>query len=311
MKIISNTTGFHIMENTAVAIGKFDGFHRGHRKLIDELLHMKNKGLAAAVFTFVPSPAVFFGGKAVQELSTVSEKRKIFRAAGVDYLIEYPFDREIADMEPSDFISGVLAERLRARCIVAGEDVSFGRNGAGDMELLERLSGKYGYSVKAVDKVMHDGREISSTFVREEVRQGNMELAAALMGSPYCISGAIIHGRQLGRTIGMPTVNLCPPAQKLLPPNGVYYSRVSFLRDGLEGRDYPSITNIGTKPTVDNRMVMGAETYIYDFDSQVYGEKINVSLLAFKRPEMRFESLEDLKRQMQLDIAQGRIYHKL
>ncbi|MCM1182139.1 MAG: bifunctional riboflavin kinase/FAD synthetase [Roseburia sp.] len=304
MRIIRNTTEFHIAEPAAVAIGKFDGIHRGHRRLLEQLRRQQEKGLAAVVFTFVPSPASFFSGEPEVELTTLAEKRRLFAEAGVDYLIEYPFYREIADMEPETYIREVLVERINARCIVAGDDVSYGRGGAGDCRLLEEKAALYGYEVMIIDKVLHEGREISSTYVREAVKRGDMELAAALLGAPYLIVGEIVHGQRFGRTIGMPTVNLQPPRGKLLPPNGVYYSRVR-----LSGREYPAITNIGTKPTVADRAVTGVETYIYDFDREVYGEEQEVFLLRHTRPERRFDGVEALKTQLASDIAAGRRYH--
>lgn len=311
MKIIQNTTEFHITEDTVVAIGKFDGFHRGHQRLLNQLQEQKNKGLAAVVFTFVPSPAAFFSKEPVQELTTIAEKRRIFEKAGVDYLIEYPFYQEIADMEPETYIKEVLVGQIHAKCIVAGDDVSYGRRGAGDYKLLEEKARVYGYEVIIIDKVLYEGREVSSTYVREEVKKGNMELVNELLGTPYHVGGEIIHGRRLGRTIGMPTVNLHPPEEKLLPPKGVYYSYVYLHNKENAGREYPSITNIGTKPTVDNRSVMGVETYIYDFNEEVYGEEMEVFLLSHTRPEMHFSGVEELKAQMASDIAAGRKYHHL
>lgn len=317
MKIIENTTEINIGEETAVAIGKFDGFHTGHRKLLGRLGECRGGGLKSVVFTFVPSPAVFFSKQAsgavqamkVRELSTLAEKRRIFERAGIDYLIEYPFCQEIADMEPEVYIKDVLVDRLNAKCIVAGEDVSYGRHGDGDCRLLQEKAPVYGYKVVIIDKVLYEGREVSSTYVRGEVRKGNMELAAELLGAPYYVSGEIIHGRQLGRTMGMPTVNLLPAEEKLLPPKGVYYSFVRFDGSRGDGKTLPAITNIGTKPTVDNRSVMGVETYIYDFDADVYGAEMEVGLLHYKRPEMQFDGVEALKAQMAVDLAEGRVYH--
>lgn len=306
MKIIKDTTEFYIEEATAVAIGKFDGFHCGHQKLLQRMQEQKKKGLATVVFTFVPSPAAFFSKEPEKELTTIEEKRKIFENAGIDYLIEYPFYQETADMEPNTYIEEVLVKRIHAKCIVAGEDVSFGRRGLGNYQLLEEKSQKFGYDVIIIDKVQYEGREVSSTYVREEVARGKMELVYQLLGIPYHVGGTIVHGRKLGRTLGMPTVNQIPPKEKLLPPNGVYYSYVM-----LEGKKMPSITNIGTKPTVKNDIVMGVETYIYNFNENVYGEELEVYLLSFKRPEMRFESVEALKQQMAEDIAAGRKYHHL
>ncbi len=309
MKIIENTTEFYIEEATAAAIGKFDGFHRGHQKLLGQLRQQQEQGLKSVVFTFVPSPAAFFSRSPVKELSTIAEKRRIFEKAGVDYLIEYPFHQEIADMEPEVFVKEVLAGRLRAKCVVAGEDVSFGKKGAGNYHLLQELASNCGYQVILIEKVSYQDKEVSSTYVREEVRKGNMELAAQLLGTPYHVGGKIIHGRQLGRTIGMPTVNLLPPSEKLLPPKGVYYSYV-VLHGGEENK-LPAITNIGTKPTVDDRCMMGVETYIYNFDQDVYGEELEVYLLKFKRPEMCFDGVDALKRQMAKDLAEGKQYHGL
>ncbi len=309
MKIIENTTEFYIEEATAAAIGKFDGFHRGHQKLLGQLRQQQEQGLKSVVFTFVPSPAAFFSSSPVKELSTIEEKRRIFEKAGVDYLIEYPFHQEIADMEPEVFVKEVLAGRLRAKCVVAGEDVSFGKKGAGNYHLLQELASNCGYQVILIEKVSYQDKDVSSTYVREEVRKGNMELAAQLLGTPYHVGGKIIHGRQLGRTIGMPTVNLLPPSEKLLPPKGVYYSYV-VLHGGEENK-LPAITNIGTKPTVDDRCMMGVETYIYNFDQDVYGEELEVYLLKFKRPEMCFDGVDALKRQMAKDLAEGKQYHGL
>lgn len=309
MKIIENTTEFHIADDTAVAIGKFDGFHRGHQKLLSRLKEQKEKGLAAVVFTFAPSPAAFFSKEPVRDLTTTAEKRRIFAEAGVDYLIEYPFHQETADMEPEVYIQEVLADRIHAKCIVAGEDVSFGRQGMGDCGLLEEKAKDYGYEVLLIDKVMHHGREVSSSYVREEVKKGNMELVRELLGAPYYISGEIVHGMGLGKTMGMPTANLLAHGQKLLPPRGVYYSYVRFQEGRHCGTSYPSITNIGVKPTMKQHPVMGAESYLYDFHADVYGEQAEVFLLHYKRPEMRFHDVEGLKAQMAADIAAGREYH--
>ncbi|MBQ6788487.1 MAG: bifunctional riboflavin kinase/FAD synthetase [Lachnospiraceae bacterium] len=306
MKIIKNMTEFHIDEPTAVAIGKFDGFHCGHQKLLRKMQEQKEKGLATVVFTFVPSPAAFFSKEPLKDLTTIEEKRSIFEKAGIDYLIEYPFYQETADMEPETYIKKVLVERIHAKCIVAGEDVSFGKRGAGNYQLLAEKSKDYDYDVIIIEKVQYDGREVSSTFVREEVAKGNMELVHQLLGIPYHVGGEIVHGRKLGRTLGMPTINQIPRGEKLLPPRGVYYSYVMY-----GDRKLPSITNIGVKPTVTDTVIMGVETYIYDFDEDVYGEELEVYLLYFKRPEMRFDSVDALMKQMSEDIEEGRKYHSI
>ena len=302
MHIIENTTEFQLDRPGAVAIGKFDGIHLGHQKLIQKIIEQKAKGYLATVFTFDTSAAAFFGGEE-KELTTREEKRIVFEKMGVDVLIEFPLNRETAATEPVEFVQRYLVSQMQAAYICAGTDLSFGRRGAGNYELLQQYADSYGYQVELIDKVRMDGEEVSSTRVREAVRTGKMEAAARMLGTPYSVSGTVEHGRRLGRTIGMPTANLLPEQDKLLPPNGVYYSKVL-----MGGRIYRSITNIGCKPTVSNEHIMGAETYLYDFDGDIYGKAITVQLLAFRRPEMKFDGVDSLKAQMQKDIAAGQIF---
>ena len=302
MHIIENTTEFQLDRPGAVAIGKFDGIHLGHQKLIQKIIEQKAKGYLATVFTFDTSAAAFFGGEE-KELTTREEKRIVFEKMGVDVLIEFPLNRETAATEPVEFVQRYLVRQMQAAYICAGPDLSFGRRGAGNYELLQQYADSYGYQVELIDKVRMDGEEVSSTRVREAVRTGQMEAAARMLGTPYSVSGTVEHGRRLGRTLGMPTANLLPEQDKLLPPNGVYYSKVL-----MGGRIYPSITNIGCKPTVSENHIMGVETYLYDFAGDIYGKDITVQLLAFRRPEMKFDGMDSLKAQMQKDIAAGQIF---
>ena len=298
MDIIADTLDFQLYRDTAVAMGKFDGLHTGHRKLLDLVLGQRDRGLVPCVFTFDPSPAVFFGLSDGRELMTREEKRRAFREMGVKLLIEFPLTGESAAMEPEDFVRQVLAERMRTRYVAAGEDVSFGRGGAGDGTLLRRLGERWGYEMQTIEKLKYLGREVSSTYVRAQVEAGRMELAARLLGDFYTVGGRVCHGARLGHGLGMPTVNLLPPASKLLPPFGVYFSRVL----------YDAISNVGCKPTVTDAGLAGVETYLYDFDREIYGEEIQVQLLSFHRPERRFPSVEALKRQLQEDLEAGRAY---
>lgn len=302
MHIIENTTEFQLDRPGAVAIGKFDGIHLGHQKLIQKIIEQKAKGYLATVFTFDTSAAAFFGGEE-KELTTREEKRIVFEKMGVDVLIEFPLNRETAATEPVEFVQRYLVSQMQAAYICAGTDLSFGRRGAGNYELLQQYADSYGYQVELIDKVRMDGEEVSSTRIREAVRTGQMEAAARVLGTSYSVSGTVEHGRRLGRTIGMPTANLLPEQDKLLPPNGVYYSKVL-----MGGRIYRSITNIGCKPTVSENHIMGVETYLYDFAGDIYGKDITVQLLAFRRPEMKFDGVDSLKAQMQKDIAAGQIF---
>lgn len=303
MEIIADTLDFQLNRDTAVAMGKFDGLHIGHRKLLELVLKQRERGFAPCVFTFDPSPTVFFGLSDGRELMTREEKRQAFREMGMELLIEFPLTGESAATDPEDFVARVLAGQMRTRYVAAGEDVSFGRGGAGDGALLELLGERYGYELQTVEKLKLHGRAVSSTYVRSQVEAGRMEQAAQLLGDFYSVSGRVCHGARLGHGLGMPTVNLLPPVSKLLPPFGVYFSRVLY-----QGRRYAAISNVGCKPTVTDAGQVGVETYLYDFDREIYGEEIRVQLLAFHRPERQFPSVEALKRQLLSDLEAGRAY---
>lgn len=306
MQIIRETTEFVLPQRSVVAIGKFDGIHLGHQKLFAKVFEQKEKGLLAVTFTFDPPPEAFFAGKKARELMSKEEKRAAFERMGMDVLIEFPMNKETAATEPEYFVKEYLAEKLQAAVIVAGTDLSFGNKGAGDARLLEKLSQTYGYRVEIIEKVSIAGERVSSTLIREAVAKGDMTKAEIFLGTPYPVTGIVSHGKELGRKLGMPTVNILPPEDKLLPPNGVYYSNV-----WMDGVRYPAISNVGCKPTVSSAQATGVETYLYDFEKDVYGKEIAVELLAFKRPEQKFDSVEALKEQMHRDIDEGSDYHKI
>lgn len=247
MQIIEKETGFQLHKPSAAAIGKFDGIHRGHQSLLRHVLEQKDKGLQAVVFTFDPSPAVLFTGTGLPELTTRQEKRKLFAELGIDVLIEFPLTYESAAMPAERFIEEVLAKRMKAAYIAAGGDLSFGKDGKGDTALLREYAGRCGYRTDIIEKVCLNGVEISSSYVRDTVKAGDMEKAEELIGGAYSVSGVVAHGKKLGRRLGMPTVNLLPEKEKLLPPYGVYFSEVL-----LGERTYKGITNIGCKPTVND-----------------------------------------------------------
>ena len=301
MEIIAGTTDFYLEKDTAVAIGKFDGVHLGHRRLLEEILDRKKNGLAACVFTFDPTPSVLFGLSDGKELTTREEKRRLFERLGIDILIEFPLTKETAATEPERFVTEILAKQMNTRFVAAGEDLSFGKNGAGNAELLEKMAPQLGFCVRTIEKIEVDGIEVSSTYIRKLVEEGRMEEAEKMLGMPYTLVGTVEHGNHIGHTLGFPTVNLLPPTGKLLPPNGVYYATVRY-----NGKTYKAISNVGTKPTVSAEKVMGVESYLYDFYQDIYGQEIEVALKSFRRPERKFGSLEELKSQLDRDIADGR-----
>lgn len=303
MQIIEGKTEFQIPEQTAAAIGKFDGIHKGHRLLVDRLLEQKKKGLKSAIFTFDIAPEILLGKEERKELLTRAEKREKFAAMGMDYLIEFPLNQQTAATLPEFFVREILAGKMQIRYLAAGTDVSFGHKGMGDYRLLERLSAECGYQVEIVDKICYEDREISSTYVREAVTEGKMELTRELLGNPYSIIGVVSPGRQLGRTIDMPTANLYPEENKLLPPNGVYFSEIR-----IEDKWYKGVTNVGNKPTVGDKNQMGVETFLFDTHEDLYGKKMEVFLLKWKRAEKKFASVEALAAQMKQDREDARSF---
>lgn len=300
MEIITNAVDFYLERETAVAIGKFDGIHIGHRRLLEEILAKKREGLTPCVFTFEPAPAVLFGRSDGMELTTCEEKRLLFERMGVELLIEFPLTRETAAISPERFAAEILAERMKVQFLAAGRDLSFGAGGAGNAALLQSMGPELGFTVKTIEKVCLEEKEVSSTYVRSRVEAGEMQLVERLLGMPYMIAGEVVQGNRLGRTIGFPTVNLRPAGTKLLPPNGVYFSKVR-CRD----KSYRAITNVGCKPTVTDEGAVGVESYLYDFGEDAYGQQIEVYLEEFYRPEKRFDGVEALKRQLEKDVAAG------
>ncbi|MDE6685797.1 MAG: riboflavin biosynthesis protein RibF [Lachnospiraceae bacterium] len=312
MQIIDSMEQLHIEEDTAVAIGKFDGIHRGHKALLQEILDAKKHGLKAVVFTFYPLPTVVFGQGKVgtqpfdrrfQSLSTRAEKRRYLEEAGIDYLVEYPLNLTTAAIEPVEYITSILVERMHVKLIVAGPDLSFGKQGKGDFALLRQYAEKYHYEARQIEKVGIGGREISSTRVRESVEQGDMKAARVYLGSWYCVEGIVRHGTEIGRTLGFPTLNLVPEKEKLLPPFGVYHSQVE-----IEGTMYQAVTNVGRKPTVHDGEEVTVETFVFHYQGQAYGLLVRVELMEYARPEQKFAGKEQLMEQIRQDVERAEKY---
>lgn len=298
MRYITDTTEFQIEEPTIVTLGKFDGRHRGHQKLLRKMKEFKAElGYVTAIFTFGSAPSYLVSGQSHTVITTNLERRANMEKMGIDYLVEYPFTENTRHMEPEDFVRNILAGNMNAKVIVVGPDCSFGYRGAGNAVLLEKLADECGYRLCVIEKEKDETRDISSTYIREELEKGNVEKANALLGEPYAIHGEVVHGNHIGGSVlGFPTANLMPPPVKRLPRNGVYVSRV--LVDGVY---YRGVTNIGCKPTVKGDYPIGVETYIFDLNKDIYGHTIQVQLLAFDRPEQKFGSLEELKERIELD----------
>lgn len=307
MKYITGTRDFQIDEPSVVTIGKFDGRHRGHQKLLRRMAEVKaEKGYKTAVFTFDMSPNTLVSGGPQKVITTNLERKNNLEKVGIDFLVEYPFTGETARMAPEEFVRFVLVEQMNARVIVVGTDCSFGYRGAGNADSLLRWKDRYGYELIVIPKEKDDQRDISSTYIREQLDKGNIEKANELLGQPYAIHGIVVHGNHIGGSVlGFPTANILPPPEKHLPVFGVYVSKVY-----VNGTYYGGVTNIGRKPTVEGNSPVGAETFIYGLNQDIYGKTIEVQLLHFIRPERRFEGLEELKAQIGKDKEYGMQYLK-
>lgn len=305
MEYIKGTTKFHIEEQCVISLGKFDGLHRGHELLMEYIFQKKKMGLKATIFTFDISPRRGKKGQLAKVLTTNEEKLHIFRRIGIDYLVECPFTPEVMNMEPEDFIK-MIVKNLNVKYMVVGTDFHFGHNRRGDFYMLQEYAPRLEYEVQVVDKMQYKGRDISSTYVREEVTLGNMEKANMLLGYKFFVQGIVVHGRHIGtQVLGIPTINIIPPENKLLPPFGVYVAEIT-----IRGNSYQGITNVGCKPTIDGNNPIGIETHIFDFHEDVYDEKVRVKFLSRVREEIKFNSIDELKEQMKYDIIVGKKFFK-
>lgn len=305
MEYITGSSEFYIEEPTIVTIGKFDGRHKGHQKLLRKMLELKQElGYKTAVFTFDTAPLNLVGSTSQTMITTNEERRNHMENMGIDYLVEYPFTKAASQMPPEDFVCQILVGSMHARAVVAGTDCGFGHQRAGNAALLQTLSDTYGYQAFIIEKEQDHHRDISSTYVKEELDRGNMEKVNELLGEPYSIHGMVVHGNHIGGPkLGFPTANILPPAYKHLPPFGVYVSKVL-----VDGTVYGGVTNIGRKPTIAGDISVGVETFIFGLEKDLYGSWIEVQLFHFSRPERKFDSLEELKEQIGKDKTLAKAY---
>lgn len=290
---------------TAITIGKFDGVHVGHQKLLKKVLMAKEDGCSTVVFTFDRVPGNPTEGFLSSFLTPESEKQQIMRELGMDFYVSFPFTKETASMEPEEFVSEVLVKIMHVKKLYVGADFRFGKNRKGDVSLLRELAQKFGFTFEAIEKETYLNEVISASRVRDCVLNGKAEDVTAMLNRPYLISGPVIHGKKLGRTIGMPTINIALPEGKIRPKSGVYCAKVR-----VNETVYFGITNIGTKPTVQDEPVYGAETYLFDCNEDLYEKEVTIELLHFVREEKKFSSVEELSKQLEQDKQCGIAYVK-
>ncbi len=288
-----NNKKFNIDKDSVVTIGNFDGFHIGHLKLVDKI---KEFDLKKIVFSFYPHPVTFMKNEPFFTLFSKEEKKEILNNLEIDTYVDYPFDKETANLSARDFIVSVIIKQLSAKVIVIGEGYRFGKNKSGDFELLKKVADEYGVEVLSIPHLLYNGEKISSTMIRELLVDKKINKVNELLGKKYFIYGTVSMGKQLGRTIGFPTINVIPDKNKLLPPAGVYQSKVIINKDS-----FFAVTNIGTNPTVNGTSTV-SESHIINFEGNLYGENVKIEILNWIRDEKKFDSIEELKTQIDKDV---------
>ena len=306
MKVFESLEEIREIDDTVVALGNFDGVHLGHQEIIRRTVESARAGaLKSAVFTFSNHTSTVLPGiEPVKNILYEESKRSIIEEIGIDYMIDIPFTEEILRMSPERFIKEILVDCLHIREAYCGFNYSFGHKAQGNPNVLMEEGLKHGFGIHVQEPYMIDGKVVSSTLIRELIDSGQMEEASKMMGRMYTIAGEVIVGNRLGRTIGFPTCNLLVDETMVTPPNGVYISMCTY-----DGQRYPSVTNVGKKPTV-GEYVKNIETHIFDFDKEIYGEKISVEFIKHTRPEKKYDSIDELKAQIEKDSIGARAYHR-
>lgn len=295
---VYNAPFTNLSGRTAVALGFFDGVHEGHKAVINAAVkYSRENNIPAVVWTFVDSPK-----KNSLSITDSAERRSVLKDLGVDILIEFPFSDDVKELSNEAFVNTVLKGCLNAEKVFCGFNYSFGAGGKGTPEELKKLCEEQGISVEISEEISVRGETVSSTVIREYIENGFPEKAHMLLGRPYSIKGTVINGKKLGRTLGFPTANVHIPENKVLPKDGVYLTVTSF-----DGKSFYGITNIGTNPTVDEK-IRRAENFIFDFGEDIYGNEIKIEFLRFIRGEKKFDSVESLAEQVKNDIETAKEY---
>lgn len=310
MKVFRNLNEVQGIEGeTSVSIGTFDGIHIGHRTVLAGMkLSAVSRGLKTLVYTFSNNPAEFIKKQGLPKIiMDVEEKIQVFADMGIDYLVIVPFDEAQAAIEAEQYVKDILIGLLRAKVVTVGHDFKFGRGGSAGADKLRRMCEDLGVSVNIFEPVAFNGTRVSSTEIRRLLEEGRVEEANILLGHLHFMKGKVVRGKQLGRKLGIPTINLELKPSAYLMRRGVYFTR---CRIGTA--IYNSVTNVGHNPTIsDADANWYVETHVLDFNKEVYGEPVVIEFLKWHRAELSFEGLEALKDQLLKDIESARMYFQV
>lgn len=295
MKIIN---GLKHISDLSLALGFFDGLHLGHRGVIDGAIeYAKYNSCKSAVVTFKNHPSCYLKNVIPKYILSQQDKYAILERVGLDYVIELNFE-DICKMTPKEYLKNVLIEYFSPKAIFSGFNHHFGHNRSGNVKFLSDWQDKYNYVYFATPPIMLFGDVISSTNIRNLIAQGNISLANEMLGRLFYVKGKVVKGKQLGRTIGIPTANIMYPDSIIEPPYGAYKVNVEFE----DGSSKIGVANFGLRPTVSETSVPVLETHILDYNENLYGQNIKVKFLRLIRPEYRFDSVDELRTQILMDI---------
>lgn len=304
MRLFHGTDNAKIARPTVLTLGVFDGLHLGHQLIMRWVVERaRQAGAVPTVITFEPHPrAVLHPESAPPLLQTFDQKVEALGVLGIEQTIVIRFDRAFAEVRAEDFLRDVVWERLQAREVYLGKGFAFGHNREGNIELLKRVSRELGFRADEVEEVRMRGRRISSSLIRKLLLEGRVNLARRMLGRPYGVEGRVVRGAERGRTIGFPTANL-RPQNRVIPSRGVYVTATL-----IEGAWRRSITNIGVRPTFERDAEPSLETFVIDWQGDLYGDVVRVRFLHRLRDERKFDAVEDLKRQINYDLSRARRY---
>ncbi len=301
MRVIRGLQHLKPLEKGCVlTIGNFDGVHLGHCEVIEKLAQQgKKSGLPVVVVVFEPQPLEFFlNDNAPTRLTRLREKVIQLNKLPVDELLVLKFDRHMADYDAEQFVKDILVETLKVKYLVVGDDFHFGKARRGNFAMLKEMGRSYGFKVEDTLSLQLGGHRVSSTMIRDALVEGKLAEAKMYLGRSYSVCGRVAHGDKRGRTIGFPTANI-QLFRKNTPIQGVF----AVTMTGLDDQEYPGVANVGTRPTVDGGSKVLLETHLFGFDQEIYGHYVEVHFKEKIRNEMRFQSIEALKEQIQKDVV--------